>query len=97
MQVEELQWELFRHLLQFFPSSSGELQQQVPGAVFFTQVSSALGVQESWDKQEYGTARPFPITLCWFPFTVFCCGFCQKVLGLEIRCVLSLWKGSRSI
>ncbi|CAN5972972.1 unnamed protein product [Sphagnum jensenii] len=48
-------------------------------------------------KQEYGTARPFPITLSWFPCTVFCCGFCQKVLGLEIRCVLSLWKGPRSI
>ncbi len=48
-------------------------------------------------KQEYGTARPFPITLSWFPCTVFCCGFCQKVLGLEIRCVLSLWKGPRNI
>ncbi len=48
-------------------------------------------------KQEYGTARPFPITLSRFPCTVFCCGFCQKVLGLEIRCVLSLWKGPRSI
>jgi hypothetical protein len=34
MQVEELQWELFRQLLQFVPSSSGELQQQVPGVVF---------------------------------------------------------------
>ncbi|CAM6022720.1 unnamed protein product [Sphagnum balticum] len=32
--VEELQWELFRQLLQFVPSSSGELQQQVPDVVF---------------------------------------------------------------
>jgi len=29
MQVEELQWELFRQLLQFVPSSSGELQRRV--------------------------------------------------------------------
>ncbi|CAM6047227.1 unnamed protein product [Sphagnum compactum] len=49
MQVEELQWELFRQLLQFVPSSSGELQQQVPGVVYLR------------------------------------------------RCVLSLWKGPRSI
>ncbi|CAM6075120.1 unnamed protein product [Sphagnum tenellum] len=47
--VEELQWELFRQLLQFVPSSSGELQQQVPGVVILR------------------------------------------------RCVLSLWKGPRSI
>ncbi len=33
MQVEELQWELFRQLLQFVPPSSGELEQQVPGVV----------------------------------------------------------------
>ncbi len=33
MQVEELQWELFRQLLQFVPPSYGELQQQVPGVV----------------------------------------------------------------
>ncbi|KAH8960131.1 hypothetical protein BDL97_06G115600 [Sphagnum fallax] len=91
--VEELHWELFRQLLQFVPSSSGELQQQVPGVVFLRRFLQQLERQ----KQEYGTARPFPITLSRFPCTVFCCGFCQKVLGLEIRCVLSLWKGPRSI
>jgi hypothetical protein len=53
MQVEELQWELFRQLLQFVPSSSGELQTASAGCGYFTQVSSALGVQESRGKQEY--------------------------------------------
>jgi hypothetical protein len=54
MQVEELQWELFRQLLQFVPSSSGELQHPVPGVVFLRRFLQHLVCKKRAANKDYG-------------------------------------------